>query len=97
MNCNIIKDLLPSYIDDICSEDTVKLVEEHIQHCEECKVCLNRMQQQTDLCSTNSQKKLKKPLHRLKKLIKSVVFKFLLAIVITFFGHDHRLSCCIKK
>ncbi len=36
MNCNIIKDLLPSYIDEICSGDTAKAVEEHTEHCEEC-------------------------------------------------------------
>ncbi len=36
-NCNIIKDLLPSYMDDICSEDSRKLVEEHLSGCRECR------------------------------------------------------------
>ncbi|MEC1718430.1 zf-HC2 domain-containing protein [Schinkia azotoformans] len=47
MNCNIIKDLLPSYIDGICSDETIKLVEDHIKNCKECKVWLNRMQKET--------------------------------------------------
>ena len=36
-NCNIIKDLLPLYIEDICSEDSKKLVEEHLKECSSCK------------------------------------------------------------
>ena len=27
INCNIIRDLLPSYVDDICSEDSRHLIE----------------------------------------------------------------------
>lgn len=35
--CDIIKDLLPLYIDGVCSEDSKRLVEEHIKTCESCK------------------------------------------------------------
>ncbi len=34
--CNVIKDLLPLYADDICSEDSRQMVEEHLCECEEC-------------------------------------------------------------
>ncbi len=37
MNCEIIQDLLPSYVEDICSESTRKCVEEHIAGCDECR------------------------------------------------------------
>lgn len=37
INCNIIGDLLPLYVDGAVSEDTKKLVEEHLAECEECK------------------------------------------------------------
>ena len=36
-NCNVIRDLLPLYIDKISSEETNKLIEEHFEECEECK------------------------------------------------------------
>lgn len=36
-NCNIIKDLLPSYLDEICSAESQQLVEEHFNECEACK------------------------------------------------------------
>lgn len=44
MKCNVIKDLLPSYVDGICSEDTVGIVDEHLHNCEECKAHLRNMQ-----------------------------------------------------
>jgi len=36
-NCNIIRDLLPSYLDDICTSDTRKAVEEHLSECKSCR------------------------------------------------------------
>lgn len=44
MKCNVIKDLLPSYVDGICSEDTIEIVKEHLHNCEECKTHLTMMQ-----------------------------------------------------
>ena len=37
ITCNIIKDILPLYIDDIVSNDTKELVKEHIKKCKECR------------------------------------------------------------
>lgn len=37
ISCNVIGDLLPLYVDGAVSEDTKKLVEEHLAECEECK------------------------------------------------------------
>ncbi len=37
INCNIIKDILPLYVDGVVSDDTKEIVEEHLEHCEECK------------------------------------------------------------
>lgn len=36
INCNIIKDILPLYVDGVISDDTRQLVEEHLESCEEC-------------------------------------------------------------
>ncbi len=35
--CDIIKDLLPSYVDEICSVASKEWIEEHLADCEECK------------------------------------------------------------
>lgn len=37
INCDIIKDLLPSYIDGICSKATTLCVEDHMEGCSECR------------------------------------------------------------
>ena len=35
--CNIVKDLLPLYVEDVTSQDSNKIIEEHLKECEECK------------------------------------------------------------
>ncbi len=37
LNCKVIEDLLPLYLDDICSEESREIVEEHLKECEECR------------------------------------------------------------
>ena len=44
MECEIIRDLLPLYADDVCSESSKRLVEEHIKDCEKCKKELESIQ-----------------------------------------------------
>lgn len=41
--CNIIRDILPLYIDEIVSEDTVSFVEEHLEKCAACRAELENM------------------------------------------------------
>lgn len=36
MDCNVIKDLLPLYIDKCCSEESSELVREHLESCPAC-------------------------------------------------------------
>lgn len=41
--CNIIEDLLPLYIDSVCSDETNELIESHIENCEDCQHKLELM------------------------------------------------------
>ena len=41
--CNIIRDILPLYIDKIVSEDTISFVEEHLEKCAACRTELENM------------------------------------------------------
>ena len=43
MNCEIVSDLIPLYIDGCCSEASALAVEEHIQTCDHCKRLLEGM------------------------------------------------------
>ena len=42
-SCDVILDLLPLYVDGVCSEESSKFVEEHISKCESCKKLLEIM------------------------------------------------------
>lgn len=42
ITCEVVKDLLPLYVDDVLSNDSRNIVEEHLKTCKEC----------TDLCKT---------------------------------------------
>ncbi|MGE7921309.1 anti-sigma factor family protein, partial [Viridibacillus sp. NPDC093762] len=94
MNCSIIKDLLPLYIDGVCSEYTVKAIEEHIQHCEECKQTLKRLQQQTEYVQMIPEE-VKKAITPFKKIntkrriqvITAIVMTFLMTFFITTVGY----------
>lgn len=43
INCNIIRDILPLYVDGVVSADTSALVEEHMTECEDCRQEAERM------------------------------------------------------
>ena len=43
ISCKTIEDLLPLYIDGVCSDETKELVESHIENCEDCQHKLELM------------------------------------------------------
>jgi predicted anti-sigma-YlaC factor YlaD len=44
MNCNVIKDLLPLYVDDCCTKESEQLVRDHLAGCEGCRKMHDQMQ-----------------------------------------------------
>ncbi len=42
-SCEVIRDLLPLYIDALTSEETNGIIKEHIDECEDCRAVLDRM------------------------------------------------------
>ncbi len=49
MDCNIIRDLIPLYIDDYCSEESKEAVKKHLESCDECKDLLNAMSEKPEV------------------------------------------------
>lgn len=43
ISCEVVQDLLPLYYDDICSEATRELVEEHLINCTKCRFSLEEL------------------------------------------------------
>lgn len=42
-NCKVISDLLPLYVDEACSDESKKIVEEHLKECEKCRLLTEDM------------------------------------------------------
>lgn len=52
MNCNIIKDLIPLYIDDCCSKESAEAVKEHMKSCTECRTLYENMKTPAEIVET---------------------------------------------
>lgn len=68
INCKIVQDLLPLYHDGVCSEESRKLVEEHLSQCENCKRMLSEMDGEWVLSKEETNEL--KPLREIKKAVK---------------------------
>lgn len=45
IKCEVIQDLLQLYIDDLCSGESCKLIEEHLESCSECQEFLKALRE----------------------------------------------------
>lgn len=87
-NCKIIKDLLPSYIDELTSEETQKYIETHLEECNECKETLENMKKNLENenkeVTNKSIKYAKKYNKKIKKLIAIILILILTICMVTF-------------
>ena len=67
-NCELFRDLYDLYKDGICSVDSKKFVEEHLNECEECKKLTEAKKDNVPVVSNE-----KKVLKKIKKRISSKV------------------------
>lgn len=88
-NCKIVQDLLPTYIENLTSEETTKFIEEHLNTCFECKKVHDNMKESIkneEIENTETIKKIKKYKRRIR-LIKTIFVLALLAFPIYFIGN----------
>lgn len=86
INCTIIGDYLPLYLDDLVSNDTRKLVDEHLFHCQHCREKLERMKQETAPLIPQGQEipvpgPAKKPWTK-KRIIRTILVAVLMAALL---------------
>lgn len=67
--CNMIKDILPLYIEDMVSDDTAEFVKEHLEKCDACRTELENMKNPGKLepAVTNTQEDGSAPFRALKR------------------------------
>lgn len=73
LKCEVIRDLLPLYIDECCSDESRRLVEEHLKECSECRQLLCAMTQEVGIDVEEKKKNLEE--EELLKSGKSVIEK----------------------
>ena len=79
--CGLIKDIMPLFVDEVCSEESRSAVKEHLNECEKCREYLLKLQseeivveknnkKEEELIKADSLKKIKKKLNsRLKRIV----------------------------
>ncbi len=87
MNCKIIQDLLPLYVDSVCSKESCELVQEHLKTCPACARELDMMRQGTPEVPEVESDHAKAIIntwrrHKRKTILK--VFAFILAGILSF-------------
>ena len=84
INCDVIRDLLPLYVDEVVSEETVALIERHLAKCEDCRKKCEEMKRPVFVpveMDTKPIKNLKRKWTRMAFLIG--IFAVVIAVVIT--------------
>lgn len=91
--CYIVRDLLPSYIDQLCSEESSRFVEQHINTCEQCAQLLQQMRvefntnEQTEIPARLEQKqpfqKISHFFKAQKNFINFLSISFWVALIVT--------------
>ena len=82
VNCEIIRDVLPLYTENIASDPTKRMVEEHVASCEECRNKLDLMKKELKIPadhSTNGMIRIKKQMG--KKNVQIAIFSGLIVLV----------------
>ena len=79
-DCEIIMDLLPSYMDQIVSEETEAVIKEHLAHCDSCREIFEQMNCDITLQKKRKRKKRKRP--GKKSLIRIIILGYLLFLAL---------------
>lgn len=88
ISCDVTRDLLASYLDGICSEESKGLVEEHLQECDSCKRFVEQVREQ-DLEKDAVKVDYLKRVRRFVKI--RAWLGVALALMMAFAGHPHIL------
>ena len=82
--CEVIRDLLPSYVDGLSSEVTNQMIREHLEECEECRNILAAMREGESKVQENLREIdfLKKTNKKMRRDVITAVLGVLAAIVL---------------
>lgn len=84
IKCEVIQDLLPSYLDKLTSEGSNQLVEVHLNKCDTCRAVYNEMKKELPQMDEKDKELSDKNEIQLMKRIKSKIITIITTIVVTF-------------
>lgn len=85
IDCKIVQDLLPNYIEKLTNDETKQYIEEHLNECEECKKIFENMKKELKLNSSkrdNREVKYIKKFNRKFKLLRNILIIIVVLFVI---------------
>ncbi|WP_308653236.1 zf-HC2 domain-containing protein [uncultured Anaerococcus sp.] len=81
--CDVVRDLMPLYIDDVLSENSKIFVKDHIDSCEACRKYYEKLSSEVKIpVSRESRKKDLRPIEYLKANLSRKIIKRVLAVVL---------------
>jgi len=79
LSCKVIEDILPMYYDNVCSEESAALVEEHLKDCPHCSHILSELR--SGIATPEKNVDDLKPLKKIQKSYKKMKRRWLIAII----------------
>lgn len=84
-DCELVKDLLPNYVDNLTSQESNEFIESHISECAECKLLLDEMKKSSVSDEKVNSKKFVNFAKKYNKKLKILKFIVLLILAIILF------------
>lgn len=97
--CKIVQDLLPTYIENMTTEETTNFIKEHLETCKNCQEIYEAMKEDIEkenIENTETVRKIKKYRRKII-LIKVIFFAIIFAIIATIIGNIAYKFYVVKK
>lgn len=93
MNCNIIKDLIPLYIDGCCSIESEEEIKKHLEQCDDCRKVYEEMNTPVEMQNTPIAPKVSVRINQWKaSVLQSVLFLFSFLLITVGVYYEAQLS-----
>lgn len=93
MNCNIIKDLIPLYIDGCCSSESEEEIKKHLEQCDDCRKVYEEMNTPVEMQNTPIAPKVSVRINQWKaSVLQSMLFLFSFLLITVGVYYEAQLS-----
>lgn len=84
--CSVVKDLLPLYVDGVCSEESHRLITEHLKECKACRDELDMLSFDFKISSADEKEAVKKFKKKTERRMTVKALSVILAVAVAVFG-----------